>query len=305
MAQTALKFDEIITLIQSMEHPSCSVRREISDMDKVERIKYWLNFAADRQIFEIKRPRLSLYAASHGFAASDDMQKAHFKNMVEQLLAGDHAINEVIDLASADLRLYDLNMDEPTDDLRIGDAMNDESLLNSLSYGLMTIEPESDLVSIATIGAGAEDLGRAFCASFIPALKSTLKVKLENVSLDTCFQALKANSGYELNAVIGSVIAARLAHVPIILEGYAGLAAGLFLNALNDNTHWHCAFALPQDDNEPALRAYLEAQNRLVLDDPRPYGLRQDSAINGGMQIGALRQMLILDNFYAQQKIAS
>ena len=305
MADTALKFEEIKTLITSMEHPSCSIRKELDEMSAVERIKYWLNFAADRQVFEIKRPRLSIYAASHGFAVQDEAQMGYFKTMVAQLLAGEHAVNEVINLANADLRLYDLNMDEPTNDLRNGDSMDEDSLLNSLAYGLMTIEPENDLVSIAAIGSGSEELGRAICQNFAPFIKSKLSAELPDINLDNLFDGLKAKSGYELNAIMGAILATRLAHVPVVLEGYTALAAALILNALNEDMHWHCAFALPQDEHETELRDFLESKNWLVLDDPRPYGLKQNSALNGGMQIAALRQMLILDSFYSNRKMAS
>ena len=299
MAETALKFEEIKALIQSMEHPSCSVRDELSQMDKIVRIKYWLNFAADRQVHEIKRPRLSLYAASHGFAKDDEAQKAYYKDMVASLLSGEHAVNEVINLANADLRLYDLNMDEPTADLREGDAMDEESLLNSMAYGMMTIEPENDLVSASAIGAGSEALGRALCNNFIESIDSKLKVSLDGISLDSCFSTLKSVSGYEINALIGAIIAARLAHIPMILEGYAAIAAGLILQKLNKDVVWHCAIALPVDAEEHGdMRAYLESHDWLVLDDPRPYSYGQATALNGGMHIAALRQMLILDHYY-------
>ena len=305
MAETALNFDEIKTLISSMEHPSCSVRDTFADMDQISRIKYWLNFSADRQVFEIKRPRLSLYAASHGIAKQDEAQQGYFKDMVRKLLAGDHAVNEVINLASADLRLYDLNMDEPTADLRSGDAMDDQALLNSLAYGLMTVEPENDLVSIAAIGAGSEEVGRAICHNFMPFIDTKLKIDVANVDVDGFLAVLKASSGYELNAIIGAILATRLAGVPVILEGYTAIAAALLLDKLNPDTHWHCAIAPSLDAQDADLRTYFEAKNWLVLDDPRPYGLKQASAINGGMQIAALRQMLILDNFYNPDKMAS
>tara|TARA_R110002126_G_scaffold13118_2_gene56482 strand:- start:175049 stop:175966 length:918 start_codon:yes stop_codon:yes gene_type:complete len=305
MAESALKFDEIKALISSMEHPSCSVRDTFADMDQISRIKYWLNFAADRQVYEIKRPRLSIYAASHGFAKQDEAQQGYFKDMVSKLLAGDHAVNEVLNLASADLRLYDLNMDEPTSDLRAGDAMDDQSLLNSLAYGLMTVEPENDLVSIAAIGVGSEEIGRAICHSFMPFIDSKLKVDLTDFNLDNFFANLKGNSGYELNAIIGAILATRLAQVPVILEGYTAIAAGLLLDAINPDTHWHCAIAPSLDSADATLREYFESKNWLVLDDPRPYGMKQVSALNGGMQIAALRQMLILDHYYTAEKIAS
>ncbi len=299
MADTALKFDEIKALIQSLEHPSCSVKDDLPKMDKIERIKYWLNFAADRQVYEVKRPRLSLYAASHGFAKDDQAQKAYYKDMVAALLSGEHAINEVINLANADLRLYDLNMDEPTADLREGAAMDDDALLNSMAYGMMTIEPENDLISASAIGAGSEALGRVICANYIDGIESKLEVHFEELSLDNCFSILKEKSGYEINALFGAIIAARLAHIPMILEGYAAIAAGLILQQLNKDVVWHCAIALPSDVSAQSdMRAYLEAHDWLVLDDPRPYKYEQASALNGGMHIAALRQMLILDHYY-------
>lgn len=305
MAETALKFEEIKSLITSMEHPSCSARKELDEMDQIDRIKYWLNFAADRQVFEIKRPRLSIYAASHGFAAQDEAQMGYYKTMVAQLLAGEHAINEVINLANADLRLYDLNMDEPTSDLRNSNAMGKETLLNSTAYGLMTVEPENDLVSIAAIGSGSEELGRSICAHYLSFIDSKLKIELPEINLDNFFDVLEKTSGYELNAIIGAVLATRLAHVPVVLEGYTAIAAGLLLEQLNKDVKWHCAFSLPHDEYEDQLRDALKAKGWLVLDDPRPYGMKQNTALNGGMQIAALRQMLILDSFYADQKFAS
>jgi nicotinate-nucleotide--dimethylbenzimidazole phosphoribosyltransferase len=174
-----------------------------------------------------EHPRIVLYAATHGIAL--DRPGGSVRDMTEQvedIVAGRGPLHELVEQADADLRLYDLALDRPTRDSRTAPAMGEADACRAAAYGMMAVEPGIDIFAVAAIGPGAELAAEAVAAG-----------NGEPLAL------LAAKGGPDIAAILGVILASRLAGIPLILDGAAAYAAAKIAAELNPNALAHCRAA--------------------------------------------------------------
>ena len=99
--------------------------------------------------------------------------------------------------------------------------------------------------------------------------------------------ALLCLGGQELAAIAGAVLAARMARVPVVLDGYASTAAAAVLEAQCPGALDHCIVA--HVSAEPGHRRLLARLGKTPLLD---LGMRLGEASGAALAIGILRAAL-------------
>jgi len=186
-----------------------------------------------------EHPRVVLYAATHGIAL--DRPGGSIQDMtelVEDVVAGRGPLHELVEQADADLRLYDLALDRPTRDSRTEPAMDEADACRAAAYGMMAVEPGVDIFAVAAIGPGAELAAEAMAAGNGDPL-----------------ELLAAKGGPDIAAILGVILASRLAGIPLILDGVAAYAAAQVAAGLNPQALAHCRAAT--GDGAPGLKSVL------------------------------------------------
>jgi len=186
-----------------------------------------------------EHPRVVLYAATHGIAL--DRPGGSIQDMtelVEDVVAGRGPLHELVEQADADLRLYDLALDRPTRDSRSAPAMDEADACRAAAYGMMAVEPGVDIFAVAAIGPGAELAAEAMAAGNGDPL-----------------ELLAAKGGPDIAAILGVILASRLAGIPLILDGVAAYAAAQVAAGLNPQALAHCRAAT--GDGAPGLKSVL------------------------------------------------
>ena len=172
-------------------------------------------------------PRIILYAATHGIASRQPGGSVQeMTELVEDIVAGLGPLHALVERADADLRLYDLALDRPTRDSRAGPAMDEADACRAAAYGMMAVEPGVDIFVTAAIGPGAELAAQAIAAGDGDPL-----------------ELLAAKGGPDIAAILGVILASRLAAIPLILDGLAAWAAAGIAVRLNPNALAHCRAA--------------------------------------------------------------
>jgi len=83
--------------------------------------------------------------------------------------------------------------------------------------------------------------------------------------LDDPLEVLRRLGGREIAAMCGAILAARLARVPVLIDGYVATAAAAVLHAIDETALDHCMAA--HRSAEPAHGALLEKLGkRPILD---------------------------------------
>jgi len=170
-------------------------------------------------------------------------------------------VNQLCSLANADLRVYEMALEEPTGDISEGPAMDEEDCARAMAYGMMAVESGIDVLALGEMGIGNTTAAAALCHGLFGgeaadwvgpgtglddarrAEKTALvarAVELHRDALDDPLEALCRLGGRELAAIAGAVLAARMARTPVMLDGYACTAAAAVLYALDPKSLDHC-----------------------------------------------------------------
>jgi nicotinate-nucleotide--dimethylbenzimidazole phosphoribosyltransferase len=190
----------------------------------------------------INHPRIALFAATHGIAGARGI--AETKAAVAACLNGESPMNAQAAAADADLRVYEMGLDHPTAVIPQAPAMTEEACAHAMAYGMMAVEPGVDLLCLGSLGSG----GAPAVAALAEVLFTATRDPLETLSW---------LGGYEIAAIAGAILAARLARQPVLLDGPAATAAAAVLFCLNPSLIAHC---LPTQAADNPTHALLQSR---------------------------------------------
>jgi nicotinate-nucleotide--dimethylbenzimidazole phosphoribosyltransferase len=167
-------------------------------------------------------PRLSL------FAAARDEAEAREVGETLRTLAPDCDLARAAGESDADLRLYELDLAHPAS------ALDEALVAETAAYGMTAIEPGPDLFCLAAL---------CDAAGVLPAILSGLDRREEPLAL------LARRGGRDTVCLFGAIVAARMAALPVILDGAQALAAASIVQAINPHavSHLHVPGGSPQE----------------------------------------------------------
>jgi nicotinate-nucleotide--dimethylbenzimidazole phosphoribosyltransferase len=249
-----------------------------------------------------------VFAANHGVAARgvSAYPAAVTAQMVANFVAGGAAVNQICRAVDAELRVYEMDLDRPTADFTAAPAMSDEECAHAMAYGMMAVEPGIDLLALGEMGIGNTTAGAAISLALFggeaadwtgpgtgvegEALARKRAVVAEGLARHGAAAAgdgleiLRRLGGFELAAIAGAALAARLARVPVLLDGYVATAAAATLTTLGPGLLDHCEVAHRSAEPAHALLCAMLAK-RPLLD----LGLRLGEASGAALAIALLR----------------
>jgi nicotinate-nucleotide--dimethylbenzimidazole phosphoribosyltransferase len=276
-ASPALTFDEMRALTRNLPGPdlesaTAAVARQktltkpAGSLGRLEELAEWLATWQGRALPEVRRPRVAVFAGNHGVAARG--VSAYPAEVTAQMVAnfqsGGAAVNQLCETADAELRVYELDLDNPTADFTQGPAMAEDDCCRAMAYGMMSVEMGVQVIGLGEMGIGNSTAAAALaCALFggeaadwvgrgtgvdddgvkrkIAAVEAGLAAN--PAAKDDPFVALAAFGGYEFAAIVGAVLAARMARVPVVLDGYACTVAAAVLFKADRRALDHCVVA--------------------------------------------------------------
>jgi len=275
--QPAVTFEEIRALVRNLPGPdlgagTAALQREreltkpAGSLGRLEEIAQWMATWQGEHPADVRRPRVAVFAGNHGVAARG--VSAYPSDVTAQMVAnfqnGGAAVNQLCEVADADLRVYELDLENPTADFTQGPAMGEEECCRAMAYGMMAVEMGVQLLALGEMGIGNSTAAAAICCALfggeakdwvgrgtgvddeglarkVAAIEEGLKVNPQ--AKDDPFEALRCFGGYELAAIVGAILAARMARVPVLLDGYACTAAAAVLFKADRRALDHCMVA--------------------------------------------------------------
>ncbi|MGQ0676073.1 MAG: nicotinate-nucleotide--dimethylbenzimidazole phosphoribosyltransferase [Rhodospirillales bacterium] len=279
-------------------------------LGKLEELTQWLCAWQGRHPPRLERPRVAVFAGNHGVAARgvSAYPAAVTKQMVANFIAGGAAINQLCKAIDADLRVYEMDLDRPTADFTAGPAMSEADCAHAMAYGMMAVEPGIDVLCLGEMGIANTTAGAALCRALYggqardwvgpgtgvagEGLERKVAAVEQGVSANRALlgdplNVLAALGGRELAAIAGAVLAARLARVPVVLDGYACTAAAAVLHALEPGLLDHCQVG--HCSAEPAHRALCARIGKPPILD---LGMRLGEGTGAALAVMVLRGAL-------------
>jgi len=276
-------------------------------LGRLEELAQWLATWQGKYPPSVRHPRTAVFAGNHGIAARgvSAYPAAVTAQMVQNFLRGGAAVNQLCKAVDADLRVYEMALEQPTADFTEAPALSDEDCALAIAYGMMAVEPGIDVIALGEMGIGNTASAAALCGGLFggsaadwvgpgtgvagPALEHKIAVVDEGLRRHSPeagdgFDLLRRLGGRELAAITGAVIAARRARVPVVLDGYAATAAAAVLFALDPRALDHCVVA--HRSAEPGHTRLLQRLGKKPLFD---LGMRLGEASGATLAIAILK----------------
>lgn len=288
-------------------------------LGRLEEITHWMASWQGKHPPSCVHPRTAVFAGNHGVASLgvSAYPAAVTVQMVKNFVDGGAAVNQLCRAVDADLRVYEMALDEPTEDFTKAAAMSEEECATAIAYGMMAVEPGIDLLAIGEMGIANTTSAAALATALYggggarwvgfgtgvdsAGLQRKIAVVEQGVALHKPaakdgFDLLRRLGGRELAAMVGAIMAARMARVPVLLDGYASSAAAATLAAVDAQGVGvgaldHCLVA--HCSAEPGHRLLLEhLQKKPLLD----FGMRLGEASGATLAIAIVKAALACHN---------
>lgn len=279
-------------------------------LGRLEDIPRWLAAWQGKYPPSLDHPRTAVFAANHGVARRgvSAYPPEVTAQMVRNFIEGGAAVNQLCRMVDADLRVYEMALDHPTADFTEGPALPEEECAKAMAYGMLAVEPGTDILALGEMGIGNTTAAAALCALLfggsgadwagpgtgiagealsrkVAAIDAALA--LHRPRTGDALDALRRVGGLELAAIAGAIMAARLARVPVLLDGFVCTAAAAVLHALDPAALDHCLVA--HCSAEPGHRRLLERIGKAPLFD---FGMRLGEGSGATLAIAIARAAL-------------
>ena len=301
---TGLPFDDIRALLNSMPGPDSGAAQQVAERDaqltkppgalgRLEEIAMWLATWTGRQP-AITRPLVAIFAGNHGVTKQgvSPFPSDVTAQMVANFSAGGAAINQICITHDLGLKVFDLALELPTNDITENAAMDERTCAATMAFGMEAIAGGTDLLCIGEMGIGNTTIASAiFFALFGGkaedwvgpgtghdakgiALKADVirrAIEFHKGHLNDPLEVLRRLGGREIAAMTGAILAGRAQRIPVVIDGFVATAAAGILWAAEPTSLDHCIFA--HVSAEPAHQRALDAMNK-------------DPLLNLGMRLG-------------------
>ncbi len=318
MREASTSFEEMRRILRELPGPdesaaAAAMARESrltkppGALARLEDLTVWAARWQGRHPPKVTRPRVAVFAGNHGVAARG--VSAYPAEVTAQMVAnfqsGGAAINQLCLTFDAELRVYEMALEQPTLDFTQGAAMEEAACVRAMAYGMTAVEEGIDVLCLGEMGIGNTTSAAALCLALFGggsadwagpgtgvqgrALDRKIAVieeavALHRTALDDPFDVLRRLGGRELAAIVGAVIAARMGRVPVILDGFASTAAAAVLHRIDRGLLEHCVVA--HRSAEPGHRRLLQAIDKQPLLD---LGMRLGEGSGAALALGLLR----------------
>ena len=268
--------------------------KPLGSLGRLEDIAVFMAGWQGNPLPRLDRGSAVVFAGNHGIVARgvSAFPASVTAQMVANFEHGGAAINALSRAAGLDLNIVSLNLDRPTADFTQAPAMSEDECLAAINTGAAAVADAPDLIVLGEMGIGNSTTAAALClASFGGSASDWVGpgtgvddqgiarkiavveagIALHREAFRTPFEILRRLGGRELAAIAGAVVAARLAGVPVMLDGFICCAAVAPLAAACPDILAHCL----------AGHVSAEPGHRRLLDL-----MRLDPLLSLGMRLG-------------------
>lgn len=322
---SALPFDDFRNLMLTLPSGDAAAAARVRELfgkaekppnslGRMEEIAAWLAEWSGRAPPAVSRPLVAIFAGNHGVAARgvSPRQMEATARAVERCAAGGAAINQICLVYDLGLKVFDLALDLPTEDITRDAALDERACAATMAFGMEAVAGGTDLVCLGDLGvanstvaaailcmlhggSGADWVGQGSGAD-----NAMLRRKAEAVDAAVAlhgphrgdpFEVLRRVGGREFAAIAGAIIAARAEKVPVIVDGYGAIAAASVLHAVNPAILGHCLLAARPTD--PGLSRAVEKLGLVPLLDLR---VAHGEGVGAALAAGLVKAAALLNS---------
>jgi len=234
-------------------------------LGRLEELAAWLCSWRDMEKPLIVRPLVAVFAGNHGLIRHNiSPYPADFtKKMVDNFAKGGAAVNQICIVNDLGLKVFDLALDYPTEDIAADAAMDERSCAATMAFGMEAIMGGADLLCLGAMGNGnrvaaaamacllfggdAADwlspepgIDAAFHTRSLEIVRRAVALHKPHCEGADSFEVLRRAGGREMAAIAGAILAARMERIPVILDGFVSCVAAAALQKAHPRALDHC-----------------------------------------------------------------
>lgn len=279
-------------------------------LGRLEEIAEFFAAWQGRPMPSLDHPLVLVFAGNHGVVARgvSAYPASVTQAMVANFASGGAAINQICAVFDLDLNVVALDLDKPTRDCTAAAAMSEAETAAAFARGAAAVPDGADLVAIGEMGIGNTTSAAAIYAALYggkagfwagrgtglddPGLKRKIAaieaaLALHRDALGDPLEALRRVGGFEIAAMAGAIVAARIRRAPVLIDGYVACAAAAVLHAQDKNAIAHCLAG-----HVAAEGAHAEVLRRLGKRPLIDFGMRLGEASGAALAAGLVKAAL-------------
>ena len=291
-----------------------SLTKPRGSLGKLEEYAVWMAGWQKKEKPTINNFQCLVFAGNHGVARRkvSAYPSEVTEQMVKNFINGGAAINQLCNLSNIKLSVIPISLENPTKDFSEEKAMNPDETLSAMKLGYNSVPKKCDLLLLGEMGISNTTSATAIaCALFKTSVKKwtglgtgisekNLKnkisviqkgLKLHGKKFDSVIKILSCFAGREMAAIVGSIIAARVRGIPILLDGFVSTASAATLTIFNKNILEHCLIS--HLSSEPGHKGIiLKLKKEPILD----LNMRLGEASGGGVASLIIKAAVVTHN---------
>lgn len=276
-------------------------------LGRLEDVACWLAGWQGRLRPHADRVEVHVFAGNHGVTARgvSPFPSEVTAQMVLNFEAGGAAINALASEFGQSLHVTPIELDRPTADFSAGPAMSEADCLNALNIGAMAVKDAPELIVFGEMGIGNTTTASALAAAALGGTGAdwagrgtghdddgvSLKARvidealaLHGPGLTSPFEILRRLGGREVAAMAGGIIAARMARIPVVLDGFVVTAAAAIAARSGRAALDHCLAG-----HVSAEQAHRTMLLKLGLDPLLDLGMRLGEGTGAALAVQVVR----------------
>ena len=274
-------------------------------LGRLETVAIWMGGWQGTDKPRAARPQIAIFAGNHGVTARgvSAFPAEVTVQMVANFAHGGAAINQLARTFGAKLDVHALDLDRPTADFTEAPAMTEDEVAAAFAKGMAAVDPEADLFVAGEMGIGNTTVAAAIAAALyggsgwagrgtgvddagLARKEAAIAAGLarHKDALSDPLQVLRCLGGREIAAMAGAILGARLARVPVILDGFIATAAAAVLDRAAPGALDHCIAG-----HVSAEGAHARLLDKLGKEPLLSLGLRLGEGSGAALAIGVVQ----------------
>lgn len=274
-------------------------------LGRLESVAIWMAGWQGTDRPRAAKPQIAIFAGNHGITARgvSAFPAEVTVQMVANFTHGGAAINQLAKAFGAKLDVHALELDRPTGDFTQGPAMSEAEVVAALRTGFQAVDKGADLFVAGEMGIGNTTVAAALAAALFggsgwagrgTGVDDAGLARKEAAIADGLarhaavladpLEVLRCLGGREIAAMAGAILGARMARVPVILDGFIASAAAAVLESAMPGALDHCIAG-----HVSAEGAHARLLEKLGKEPLLSLGLRLGEGSGAALAIGVVQ----------------
>jgi len=274
-------------------------------LGRLEAVAIWMAGWQGTEKPRAANPQIAIFVGNHGVTAKgvSAFPAEVTVQMVANFAHGGAAINQLAKAFGARLDVHALDLDRPTADFTEGPAMTEAEVVAALRKGYEAVDPKADLFVAGEMGIGNTTVAAALAAALfggsgwagrgtgvddagLARKEAAVAAGLarHQAALGDPLEVLRCLGGREIAAMAGAILGARMARVPVILDGFIACSAAAVLAKAAPGALDHCIAG-----HQSAEGAHGRLLEKLGKDPLLHLGLRLGEGSGAALAIGVVQ----------------